>query len=707
MKTAPLAIRSAFRRLELLVGLAVTMLVLAMAWQEPAVLVRLENLLLDVHFKVRGERPAGQDIVLVVVDDKSLAELGRWPWSRVTQARIVDAIAGDDPKVIGIDVVYAEPEPGQSQSALGEAIQRLRGRTAMAPSIVEAIRREAQEATPDETFAHSVQAARNVVLPYPFILSRTISDASPLEPDILRHSQYAFVKRASSGGAFQPYTARDVIVPLEPLALAAAGLGHVYNIPDLDGVSRYEYLAIRYQDGYYPSFAVEAARLYLDVPKSRVALLVGDGVRLGDRMIPADQHARMLINYLGREGSFPSVSATDVVHRRVPRGTFANKLVLLGTSALATYSQRLTPFSANVPSVEQHATIAENILTQQFVTRPLWTRPLEFVLIALFGVGLAWSLSKVAALTGALAAAVVLASYAVSAHGVFVRFGMWLPLLTPTLTIALVFTAVTVINHFTKERQAKQIRSMFSRYVSPRIVDALIKDPGRARLGGTRKELTVLFADIVGFSTFSEKRPAEEVVAQLNEYLTAMTEVVFQWHGTLDKFIGDGLVVFWNAPIDQPNHTEIAIKCALHMRKRLAELREKWEGQGKTALDNGIGINTGVAVVGNIGAEKKKMDYTVIGDQVNLAARLQGLTRTFACPIIVSGNTAEQLKKLMADEDGGDNAGRLGHVLLKRLGTVSVKGRNEPVVAYSVQSLQRGEPSIIEEASPESPQDGE
>jgi CHASE2 domain-containing sensor protein len=239
MKTAPLTIRSAFRRLELLVGLAVTMLVLAMAWQEPAVLVRLENLLLDVHFKVRGERPAGQDIVLVVVDDKSLAELGRWPWSRVTQARIVDAIAGDDPKVIGIDVVYAEPEPGQSQSALGEAIQRLRGRTAMAPSIVEAIRREAQEATPDETFAHSVQAARNVVLPYPFILSRTISDASPLEPDILRHSQYAFVKRASSGGAFQPYTARDVIVPLEPLALAAAGLGHVYNIPDLDGVSRY------------------------------------------------------------------------------------------------------------------------------------------------------------------------------------------------------------------------------------------------------------------------------------------------------------------------------------------------------------------------------------------------------------------------------------------------------------------------------------
>jgi adenylate cyclase len=702
MKTAPPAIRSPFHRLDLIVGLAATMLVMGIAWREPAVSVRLDNLLLDVHFKVRGERPAGQDIVMVLVDDKSLAELGRWPWSRVEQARLIDAIAADGPKVIGLDVVYAEPEPAKSQLAIGEALQRLQDRRAMTSAVAEAIRREAQDAAPDDAFARSVRTAGNVVLPYPFVLSRTSYAAPPPEPDVLRRGQYAFVKGASSGGAFQPYAADAAIMPLKPFALAAAGMGHVYAIPDLDGVSRYEYLAIRYQDGYYPSFGVEAARLYLDLPKSHVALLVGDGVHLGDRMIPTDQHARLLINYLGPEGSFPSVSAGDVVHRRVPRGTFAHKLVLVGTSALATYSHRLTPFSANVPSVEQHATIAENILSRQFLTRPLWARPVEFVFIVLFGAGLAWTLSKVAALTGALIASLALASSAVFAHVAFARFGMWLPLLTPSLTITLVFTGVTVVNYFTKERQAKQIRSMFSRYVSPRVVDALIRDPGRARLGGTRKDLTVLFADIVGFSTFSEKRPAEEVVAQLNEYLTAMTEVVFQWNGTLDKFIGDGLVVFWNAPIDQPNHTEIAVKCALHMRKRLGELKTKWQAEGKTVLDNGIGINTGMAVVGNIGAEKKKMDYTVIGDQVNLAARLQGLTRTFHCPVIVSGNTGEHLKKLMATEDGGDNTGRLGHVWLKRLGTVTVKGRNEPVVAYSVQSLERGQPSVIEETPPDS-----
>ena len=697
MKMAVRAIGSAFRRLELVVGLSLTILVLAMAWQDSALFVRLENLILDLHFKVRGERPAGRDVVLVLVDDKSLAELGRWPWSRAQQARIIDAIAADHAKVIGIDMVYAEPELDESQGAVGEAIRRLQGRTGIAPSIIEEIQREVQGPRPDDAFVHSVRAAQNVVLPYPFVVSHTSSEAQPLEVDVLRRSEYTFVKRASSSGEFQPYAAHAVILPLQPFATAAIGLGHVYNIPDLDGVSRYEYLAIRYEDGYYPSFAFEVARLYLGVPRSHVGLLLGDGVRLGDRMIPTDQHARMLINYLGREGTFPSVSATDVVHRRLPRGMFADKLVLLGTSALATYSQRLTPFSANFPSVEQHATIVENILADRFVTRPLWARPLELVLIVLFGVTLAWSLSKVTALTGALVTAIVLASYAVIVHSVFVRSGMWLPLFTPALTIALGFTVVTVVNYFTKEWQAKEIRSMFSRYVSPQIVDALIKDPARARLGGTRKELTMLFADIVGFSTFSEKRPAEEVVAQLNEYLTAMTEVIFQWHGTLDKFIGDGLVVFWNAPIDQPNHTEIAIKCALHMRKRLGELREKWHAEGKLALDNGIGINTGVAVVGNIGAEKKKMDYTVIGDQVNLAARLQGLTRTFGCPIIISGDTAERLKKLMATQDGADNAGRLGHVLLKRLGTVPVKGRNAPVVAYNVQSLKREEPSVIEE----------
>jgi len=249
------------------------------------------------------------------------------------------------------------------------------------------------------------------------------------------------------------------------------------------------------------------------------------------------------------------------------------------------------------------------------------------------------------------------------------------------------------------EQQSKQIRAMFSNYVSPRIVEELIKDPTKARLGGQRKELSMLFCDLVGFTTFSESHSAEEVVAQLNEYLAAMTEVVFYWNGTLDKFVGDAVVAFWGAPLDQPDHAELALKCALHMRKRLGELRAQWKVQGKPLLDNGIGLNTGEVLVGNIGAEGKKMDYTVIGDHMNLAARIESLSRKFS-PIMISEFTAERVKALIAAQDTDSNRGHLGHVALRKLGSVRVKGRDRAVVVYSLESLPRHMPSCVEEEAP-------
>ncbi len=254
-----------------------------------------------------------------------------------------------------------------------------------------------------------------------------------------------------------------------------------------------------------------------------------------------------------------------------------------------------------------------------------------------------------------------------------------------------------------KERMAKQaqeIRTIFSRYVSPRVVEEIIRDPSKAKIGGQRKELTMLFCDLVGFTTFSEKHSAEDVVVQLNEYFGAMTEVIFRWNGTLDKFFGDEIVVFWGAPIDQPDHVELAIKCALHMRRRLAELHKKWRAEKKVSLDNGIGIHTGVAVVGNIGAEGKKMEYTMTGDAVNLAARIEGLTRHFECPIIITEDTAARLKGLLKGDEREDNKGRLGHIVLRKLRSVKVKGRDRPVVVYALESKRRGEESVVEELAP-------
>ncbi|MEO8047107.1 MAG: adenylate/guanylate cyclase domain-containing protein, partial [Nitrospirota bacterium] len=222
------------------------------------------------------------------------------------------------------------------------------------------------------------------------------------------------------------------------------------------------------------------------------------------------------------------------------------------------------------------------------------------------------------------------------------------------------------------------------------IVQELMKSPSKATLGGQRKELTMLFTDLVGFTAFSEHRSAEDVVDQLNEYLSAMTDVIFRWNGTLDKFVGDEIVVFWGAPLDQPDHAELAVQCAMEMQAKLIELQTQWKIQGKPMFTNGIGINTGVALVGNIGAEGKKMDYTMIGDQVNLAARFQGLTRVLGHPILLTEFTASKLALGLGRRKSDAQLGRLDHIQLRKLQVVTVKGRQAPVGAYVVEAQSEG-----------------
>ncbi|MGH7234962.1 MAG: CHASE2 domain-containing protein [Nitrospiraceae bacterium] len=674
-------------------------------WLGVSPLERLEGGSLDFRFKLRGERPAGREVVLVAIDEKSLREVGHWPWSRDKQAQLVNAIGADGAKVIGLDIIYAEPEVTQDLRGLQELIASAEMTEAASSALMEILRKKAAVADADRQFVKSLQAARNVVLALPLMVPETHSTMRQGSPttavtEYIKRSEFRLVRQAQSGESLEPHRATDVHPPLKPFADAAVSLGHVYSLPDRDGVTRYEYLALRYDDAYYPSLALEIARIYLDVPREQMALSLGEGVRLGDLMVPTDQKARMPIDYAGRERSFQYVSATDVLHRRVPRGTFTDKAVIVGTAALGTYDQKTTPFSANFPGFEKNATVIDNIIHRQFLKKGLWAGPLDIGIILFFGLSLGYVLPKVRALPGTCIAASALLGFAALAQHLFVTQGIWIDVVNPSLTITGTFMTITVLRFMTEEKKAKEIRTMFSSYVSPRIVEELIKDPAKATLGGQRKELTMLFSDVAGFTSFSEKHKAEDVVAQLNEYLGAMTEVILHWNGTLDKFVGDAIVVFWGAPVDQPNHVELAVKCALHMRDRLSELHDKWRAEGKAILDHGIGINTGVVVVGNIGAEGKKMDFTMIGDQTNLAARVQGLTRKLGCPIVITEYTAARVKNMMAVADPGDNRGRLGHVSLRKLGTARVKGRDETVIVYALESLKREEPSRIEEESP-------
>jgi adenylate cyclase len=247
---------------------------------------------------------------------------------------------------------------------------------------------------------------------------------------------------------------------------------------------------------------------------------------------------------------------------------------------------------------------------------------------------------------------------------------------------------VTAYRYATEERYAKRIRSMFSSYVTEKIVNELIKNPNLAKLGGERREITVLFSDVRGFTTFSEKHSPEEVVKILNEYLGEMSHIIFKWDGTLDKFVGDEIVAFWGAPVPQDDHAELAIKCTLDMVRRLQELQQKWESEGRVPLYAGFGINTGEVIVGNIGAEGKKMDYTVIGDNVNLGARVEGLTRKYNTDFIITGSTLDKIRGLIAE-------GKLWRLKVRGLDMVVVKGKAEPVAIYEITSLGKGEQSVI------------
>ena len=670
--------------------MAVTIGFAFLTWLAPNVVVRLDNTALDFQFRLRGERSPGQDVVLVLVDEKSLKEIGRWPWPRDKQARLVDQIHAGEPAVLGLDIIYAEPEESDTVRDIKAWLAAAQQKEPLSNKVLGLLEARLHALDTDQQFAQSLARAGGVVLAMPFFVpesqaTNSLTDTTLTVPELLRRSEFMLVRQTKSAQESHPYEATALLPPLDTFAQQARGIGHVYRLPDHDGVTRREVLALRHGDAYYPSFALEVARLYLRRTREHMALLLGDGVQVGATLVPTDQKLRMLINYAGRDLRFPWVSATDVIHHRIPSDLFRGKAVLVGTAALGTYDQLSTPFSANFSGVEKNATVIENILHERFLTAGLWTGPVEFGLVLLFGFMLTYILPRVRAVHGTIVTTVTWIGYAGAVQALFVVKGICLPVVMPTLTIGSVFVVTTVFNYVFKERQAREIHSMFASYVSPRIVQELMKSPSKATLGGERKELTMLFSDLVGFTTFSEHRPAEAVVDQLNEYLSAMTDVIFRWNGTLDKFVGDEIVVFWGAPLDQPDHAELAVQCALEMQARLVELQIQWERQGKPMLKHGIGINTGVALVGNIGAEGKKMDYTMIGDQVNLAARFQGLTRTLGHPILLTEFTASKLASGL--DRGKPDARRLwlDQIQLRKLQVVTVKGRQEPVGAYAVE----------------------
>lgn len=618
-------------------------------WRPDALEERAETLTLDYRFYARNfiSRPLlTGEVVIVAIDERSLQEYGRWPWSRTIQAELVKKIVALNPKVLAVDIFYTETENEYADKFLGEALQQAEGKIVLA-----------------SVFDVWV-AKRN-------LQKRDI-------PEQMFNSAFLKLEDQKQIRAIE---AQDLIVDVEPI-LRNNISGHTYSHPDRDGKLRWEILYLKYQDEFFPSFALQTARLALGLQLDDLIIAGNRGVKLGNNLfIPTDLHGRLVINYYGKERTFKYISVAEILQGNVQRKEIENHIIFLGTSAIATYDLKNTPFSGNMPGVEKNATVVENIITSNFLKKS--SGYLEIIFVCLSGLLSGIFLPRLSAIKGATLSFAFFSGYIVLSLFVFSFMNLWINLIYPATNIIFIAIVVTVTKYFFEERKAKEIRKMFSSYVSPKIVEQLISNPDKTKLGGDRKTVTILFSDIIGFTTLSEKTSPEKVVELLNEYFEKMSDIIFKWDGTLDKFVGDEIMVFWGAPVNQPNHTELATRCALHMVTGLEELHKKWISEGKPILDCGIGINTGEVVIGNIGAAGKKMDYTVIGDHVNLAARAEKLTRDYNAKIIITEFTLKHIMPLLDKK-------LLGHIEINELDRVKVKGREQEVKIFELKNLKIG-----------------
>jgi len=610
----------------------------------------------DYRLKQRGAQSALSDIVIVAVDDASVAELGRWPWSRAVVAQLIDRLVAGGAAVIGFDVV-------QSEATEAPGIKALRGQIpGVDDSTWSAIRRGLEEGI-DAQLADAVRRSNRTVLGYFYDFNQKKSDAAAV-----RISTYNSAKHK---GQPQVPQAPAIVANLPDLAAAARELGYFNFLADDDGYFRRVPLVIQYGDEMAIPLSLAMLRAYH--PADQLSITFTDdgeveSVHVGEVEVPVAADGQLLVNFRGARTTFKYVGAADVLAGRVPGDTFRDKLVLVGVTAVALADVRATAFDGQLPGVEIHATTMDNILRREFIFQPRWLRLVEVGLILLSALILGVTLQFARGVAGAIVGLALLTAYMVGSQWIFRSVGLSIGFVYPLLAIGLTYAAVSVQHYVVEEGEKRKIRNAFGLYLPPALANLVSEHPEMLKLGGDKRDLTVMFADIRGFTTLSEGLESEAVVELVNEFLDPMTDVIFAREGTLDKYIGDAIMAVWGAPISQTDHAARACQAALGMMQRVPELSKEWAQRGLPPLRIGIGLNTGPMVVGNMGSARR-LSYTVIGDNVNLASRLEGLNKMYGSGIIVSESTFHAA----------------AHVVVAReLDLVRVKGKKLPVRIFEI-----------------------
>ncbi|HVL68846.1 MAG TPA: adenylate/guanylate cyclase domain-containing protein [Vicinamibacterales bacterium] len=602
------------------------------------------------------------DIALVLIDDQTIRDLepalGRWPWPRMAHSLLIGFINRAPARVIAVDIGFWERDTS-TRNIAGDTWT-------------------GQES--DEALVAAVREVGNVVLLADAVYAG--GDDQQNRPPAWKDPGYRL------GGDVERRPM--LLAPFEPLGTAGS-VAHNFLPVDADGPARRMPPFVRVGERDVPSLGMAAALVALGVAPGEVraedrAIRVRDRrialvtSRIPDTADPSklrDQHT-MLINYRAPadrpsyaryEARLLLKSEEQLQSGETPAldpAVFRDKIVFIGTSASGTHDVFQTPFgTANMPGIQLHASVTDSVLSNRFL-RPAsgWTRTAA-VVIAAVAVGI---VSVVFAYrTGVVAAFALAAAWTLFTIALF-RRGVWVDLSQPLVAIGLSLFVSTAYRYFVEDREKRKVKQLFGRYVSRDVYEQLLEHPERAQLGGARRDMTVLFSDIRGFTTVTEKGQPEELVAQLNEYFSRMVEIVFRNRGTVDKFVGDMVMALFGAPLDDPDHAEHGVKAAVEMVHELGELNRRWAAEGRAVLDIGVGVNSGEMIAGNIGSSSI-MSYTVIGDNVNLGSRLESLNKDYKTRIIISDATRERLK---------------GRYEVRPLGDVVVKGKTRPVAIFEV-----------------------
>jgi adenylate cyclase len=661
---------------------------------------KLEGLTIDARFQVRGKRaPASDRMVIVGLDDATRARNPEIFQTRRGWAQLLRALARYDAKVVALDLFFSAPEvilPPPLATRVRDADDQLRTtppdpEDARAVELGKVVHDVAFELRGDEMLADAIAETKRVYLGAYFRLGK--AGANRPEPPKLALARHGEVADSGGGGERRPAHTVAVDFTLDSIARGAAGAGAVNSFRDPDGVVRRVPLAIEYGRVYYMPLGIAVALADLGSPGDTTYLVGDDSITVAGRKLLLGEAATIDLDVLGRD-ELPHVSAADVMAGTAPKSAIAGKLVFVGYT-YASSDKVATPLDPVADGIELHATLAENFLSGHLLHR---AGPLAALLAtALLGALVALAqLRRVRrqAWVPPVVAVVAIAGYIVIAQVLF-GHGTIVAVAGPVVMTVLVLAAATLGGLATEGREKAHLRAVFSQYVSRAVVDRIVSDPASTRLGGERKELTVLFSDIRGFSTFSETMNPEQLAAFLGEYLTPMTDLVLESGGTLDKYIGDAVMAIWSAPVDMPDHPGRACEVALRMQEVLVTLNKKWQTDGKPAIAIGIGINTGTMAVGNMGSAAR-FDYTVLGDQVNYASRLEALTKEYGAGILVGEATARAagpefvLRELDLVRVKGRAAAAPVFELLGRAGSARVDPRfEEALAAYRAREFER------------------